>query len=123
MTDLNAEGDQLPLDPPRDDFTGHKGMIEAAVYLLNKLKNDKILERAFNHNPERGTKEFGLILVGHSLGAGTASILAILMKQEFRDLFCYSYSPPGGLLRYFLNGFSLCYNKFGKFMPIVFKSY
>lgn len=74
-------------------------MIQAAVYILDKLRNDHILDRAFNHNPERGTKEFGLVLVGHSLGAGTASILAILMKQEYADLVCFSYSPPGGLLR------------------------
>lgn len=39
-----------------------------------------------------------MTLVGHSLGAGTASILAVLLRQEYPDLLCFSYAPPGGLL-------------------------
>ncbi|CAO1396104.1 unnamed protein product [Diamesa serratosioi] len=98
LTDLNAEGECLPLNPPRDDFLAHKGMIHAAVYIKNKLKEENLIERAFRHNPVRGTQNFGLVLVGHSLGAGTAAILSILLKQEYDDLQCFSYSPPGGLL-------------------------
>ena len=43
---------------------------------------------------------YDLVLVGHSLGAGTAAILAILLRQEYPTLHCYAFSPPGGLLRY-----------------------
>lgn len=49
-------------------------------------------------DPSRGTTEFGLVLVGHSLGAGTAAILAILLKQDYPDLVCFAFAPPGGLL-------------------------
>lgn len=98
LTDLNAEGEPLPLNPPREDWLGHKGMVQAAVYIKNKLEEENLIEKALNHNAERGTPNFGLVLVGHSLGAGTASILAILMKQQYADLQCFSYSPPGGLL-------------------------
>ena len=49
---------------------------------------------------EKSSEKYELVLVGHSLGAGTAAILAILLQQEYTDLHCYSYSPPGGLLRY-----------------------
>ncbi|XP_052900649.1 diacylglycerol lipase-alpha [Anopheles moucheti] len=98
LTDLNAEGEPLPLNPPREDWLGHKGMVQAAIYIKQKLEEENLIQRALKHNPARGTHGFGLILVGHSLGAGTASILAILMKQQYDVLHCYSYSPPGGLL-------------------------
>ncbi|XP_053678204.1 diacylglycerol lipase-alpha [Anopheles nili] len=98
LTDLNAEGEPLPLNPPREDWLGHKGMVQAAIYIKQKLEEENLIQRALKHNPARGTQGFGLILVGHSLGAGTAAILAILMKQEYDVLHCYSYSPPGGLL-------------------------
>lgn len=47
----------------------------------------------------RGTKHYGLIVVGHSLGAGTAAILSFLLRPQYPSLKCFAYSPPGGLLR------------------------
>ncbi|CAG9814969.1 unnamed protein product [Phaedon cochleariae] len=98
LTDLNAEGETLPLSPPRDDWLGHKGMVQAAQYILEKLDEEQLIERAWSHKVERGTGDFGIVIVGHSLGAGTASILGILLRQRHPDLLCYCYSPPGGLL-------------------------
>ncbi|KNC27306.1 hypothetical protein FF38_08956 [Lucilia cuprina] len=98
LTDLNAEAEVLPLNPPRDDWLGHKGMVQAAIYIRNKLEEENIIRNAFNKNLERNTNTFGLVLVGHSLGAGTAAILAILMKADYPTLQCFAYSPPGGLL-------------------------
>ncbi|XP_055389650.1 diacylglycerol lipase-alpha isoform X2 [Condylostylus longicornis] len=98
ITDLNAEGEVLPLEPAREDWLGHKGMVQAAIYIKNKLEEENLIDKALQHNPDKGTEEFGLTLVGHSLGAGTAAILAILMKTQYPSLLCYSYSPPGGLL-------------------------
>lgn len=99
LTDLNAEGDVLPLEPREDDWLGHKGMVQAAVYIKNKLQEENLIQRAQQHNLERKTNQFGLVIVGHSLGAGTAAILSILLKPHYPTLVCYSYSPPGGLLR------------------------
>lgn len=48
----------------------------------------------------KGTMHYGLVIVGHSLGAGTAAILSFLLRPQYPTLHCYSYSPPGGLLRW-----------------------
>ncbi|XP_074029499.1 inactivation no afterpotential E [Leptinotarsa decemlineata] len=98
LTDLNAEGEPLPLNPPKEDWLGHKGMVQAAAYILEKLDEEQLVERAWAHNPDRETNSFELVIVGHSLGAGTASILGILLRERHPSLLCYCYSPPGGLL-------------------------
>jgi len=73
--------------------------VAAAVYMKSKLHEGGIIEKAFNSAPERGTLNYRLVLVGHSLGAGTAAILAVLLKEQYPTLQCYAFSPPGGLLR------------------------
>ncbi|XP_024082484.1 sn1-specific diacylglycerol lipase alpha isoform X2 [Cimex lectularius] len=99
LTDLNAESETLPLNPPREDWLGHKGMVQAAIYMKDKLEKENILNEAFAVAAnEKPNQRFALCLVGHSLGAGTAAILAILLRQNYPDLQCFAYSPPGGLL-------------------------
>jgi sn1-specific diacylglycerol lipase len=36
-----------------------------------------------------------MIVISNFIGGGTAAILAILLKQDFANLQCFSYSPPG----------------------------
>ncbi len=44
---------------------------------------------------------YGLMVAGHSLGAGTASILTLLLSEteKYSAVRCFAFSPPGGLLR------------------------
>ena len=48
-------------------------------------------------NPETGEKQ--LVIVGHSLGGGIASVLALLLKPLYPGLKCFAYSPPGCVFR------------------------
>jgi len=98
ITDLNAEGEPLPIKPVNEDWMGHKGMVDTASYIHQKLKSEGLLTKAWNWDRENGSHEFGLVCVGHSLGAGTASILAIMLKQDHPSTRCFAFSPPGGLL-------------------------
>ena len=77
-------------------------MVQAAVYIRKEITERLLLSDAFGFDRERGTdrgtERYELVIVGHSLGAGTAAILAILMQQQFPALHCYAFSPPGGLV-------------------------
>lgn len=95
-----------------------KGIVKAAINIKSELETNNILNQAFNYDKVNllsliasiimtnfyflkniNTNEYELLIVGHSLGAGVGSILAILLKNDYPNLKCFSYSPPGGLLR------------------------
>lgn len=41
---------------------------------------------------------YKLVVTGHSLGAGTAVILSMLLKNAFPGLHCYSFGTPGSVV-------------------------
>ncbi|KAK9811146.1 hypothetical protein WJX73_006499 [Symbiochloris irregularis] len=43
-------------------------------------------------------KGWKLVVTGHSLGAGAASLLTLQLKDRYPGLKCWAYSPPGGLV-------------------------
>ena len=45
-------------------------------------------------------EDYQLVLTGHSLGAGVASVLGVILKPHFPDLECYVFSTPGCIFRY-----------------------
>ena len=71
-------------------------MVDAAAYIYKKLKEEHLLTRAFALD---SAEDFDIVCVGHSLGAGAAAILAIMLRQEYTTTKCFCYSPPGGTLR------------------------
>ncbi|KAI1890097.1 hypothetical protein AGOR_G00169710 [Albula goreensis] len=98
LTDLTGDSERLPVEGHHGTWLGHKGMVYSAEYIKKKLEQEMILSQAFGRDLGRGTKHYGLVIVGHSLGAGTAAILSFLLRPQYPTLHCYSYSPPGGLL-------------------------
>uniref|UniRef100_A0A8C5PLC2 Diacylglycerol lipase-beta n=1 Tax=Leptobrachium leishanense TaxID=445787 RepID=A0A8C5PLC2_9ANUR len=93
LTDLSAECEHLHTQGVQGECFSHKGITQAAQYIYERLINDGILNQAFTIAPE-----YKLVIVGHSLGAGAASLLAIMLRNSFPTLKCYAFSPPGGLL-------------------------
>ncbi|MBN3277760.1 DGLB lipase, partial [Polyodon spathula] len=93
LTDLSADCENLLLEGVSGPCYAHKGIKQAANYIYKKLINDGILNQAFTIAPE-----YKLVITGHSLGAGTAAVLSILLRSAFPLLKCYAFSPPGGLL-------------------------
>ncbi|XP_029802709.1 sn1-specific diacylglycerol lipase beta isoform X2 [Suricata suricatta] len=93
LTDLSAESESLNLECGVQDCLAHKGISQAAGYVYQRLINDGILSQAFSIAPE-----YRLVVVGHSLGAGAAALLAIMLRSTHPQVRCYAFSPPGGLL-------------------------
>ncbi|XP_072574399.1 diacylglycerol lipase-alpha isoform X1 [Paramormyrops kingsleyae] len=98
LTDLTGDSERLPVEEQHGTWLGHKGMVFSAEYIKKKLEQEMILSQAFGRDLGKGTKHYGLVIVGHSLGAGTATILSFLLRHQYPTLHCYAYSPPGGLL-------------------------
>ncbi|XP_078274177.1 diacylglycerol lipase-beta [Rhinoraja longicauda] len=93
LTDMCADCGSLNISGMTGECVAHNGILQAATYIYKKLMNDGILNQAFAVVPE-----YRLVVTGHSLGAGAASILAILLHSSYPRLRCYAFSPPGGLL-------------------------
>lgn len=93
LTDLSAECENLSVEGVSGTCYAHKGICQAAHYIYKRLENDGILSQAFNIAPE-----YTLVITGHSLGAGAASLLAVLLRSTHPSLQCYAFSPPGGLM-------------------------
>ncbi|KAI8506667.1 hypothetical protein Bbelb_160940 [Branchiostoma belcheri] len=92
LTDLSAESETIDIEGVDGTFA-HKGILQAASFIHKKLEEENILANAFWKVPD-----YSLVVVGHSLGAGAASLLSILLRPAYPRLFCYAYSPPGGLM-------------------------
>ena len=81
-------------------------MYITAKHIFKYIVTEGVLERAFKEAHEQyhehcglEDKKYRLIITGHSLGGGVASVLSILLKPFYPDLFCYAFSPPGCIFR------------------------
>lgn len=90
ITDMIAVEENIDVAGNGDgDMRAHKGILRTAYWVQAVLKDKVILEKAFGQRPN-----YKLIILGHSLGAGCASLLSMLLREEYPNLHCYSYSPP-----------------------------
>ncbi|XP_005104352.1 diacylglycerol lipase-beta isoform X2 [Aplysia californica] len=93
LTDIWAVGAPLDIPGVEESFC-HSAMLDCAKYIESELKSLKLLDTAFSYLQQGAS----LVVTGHSLGAGVAALLAVLLRQEYPNLMCFSYSPPGGLM-------------------------
>jgi len=80
-------------------FHAHEGMIETARQIYKSFcKNSNRLNDGDSFLPN--DKTYPIVVTGHSLGGGVASILAFYVKflLGYKNVQVYAYGPPGGLL-------------------------
>eukprot|EP00112_Aurelia_sp_Birch-Aquarium-sp1_P019699 Seg493.3 transcript_id=Seg493.3/GoldUCD/mRNA.D3Y31 product="Sn1-specific diacylglycerol lipase alpha" protein_id=Seg493.3/GoldUCD/D3Y31 len=100
LTDVMIEEERIPVEGGDPTWMGHKGMIQSAQFVLDIIIKEGLLEKAFHCDTDRGTDSYGLTVVGHSLGAGVASILAFLLRPKYPALTCFAYSAVGSTFNY-----------------------
>ncbi|XP_026465455.1 sn1-specific diacylglycerol lipase beta-like [Ctenocephalides felis] len=93
ITDLVAGAESFTAQGLPPDSMAHRGMAMGAEYINGRLRDRKILDKAFQLYPE-----YGLVLTGHSLGAGVAVLLALKLRPRYPDVKVYAFSTPAGLL-------------------------
>lgn len=93
LTDLAAMTDPISVEGLPVGWTAHRGMLQSANFVLRQLESKEILKQTFMQYPN-----YHLVITGHSLGAGAAVLLSILLKPSYPKVRCFSFSPPGGLL-------------------------
>ncbi|RXG70254.1 Sn1-specific diacylglycerol lipase alpha, partial [Armadillidium vulgare] len=92
ITDLNAQSTLLVYDGLPSGCRAHKGMVNVAQFVKRKLDETNAIEEAMLRRDG-----YGLVITGHSLGAGAAVILSAMMRPLYPNLKCFAFSPPGGL--------------------------
>ena len=73
---LEEVGEEFGFDGT-DEFC-HRGMLEAAKYVHDDMEARRVLHKALEEHPE-----FDLKIIGHSLGAGVAAVLGLMMRKQY----------------------------------------
>ncbi|KAK2716488.1 hypothetical protein QYM36_006841 [Artemia franciscana] len=91
ITDLTCDNVVI-IEQRRPMYMGHRGKVECATRIKRQIK-DILLAVLEEHS------NYGLVVTGHSLGAGVAAILSLLLRNSgssrLSNLRCFAFSPPG----------------------------
>lgn len=104
MTDALATEEPLPAEVDGAALDDGEPRAHGGIYRVAELLRLALIEPL--HAMLVGTSAecagFALVLTGHSLGAGVAAVLALLIRTAWRgngvDVRCVAFAPPGGTL-------------------------
>lgn len=72
----------------------HGGVMTSARIVYRDLLRHGLLDKLLLGDAAR-FPGYNLRIVGHSLGAGAATLLSYMLRRKFAGLRCINYSPPG----------------------------
>ena len=73
-----------------DGGLAHEGMLRAAEWFVDNVV--PVLKRGLRDFPG-----YAPVVVGHSLGAGVATLVTYLLRNEMPELHCFAFASPGVL--------------------------
>jgi hypothetical protein len=99
MSDLTLNQTELNVLGERYRFDGagrycHKGILDCAEWVTEDLLKSGALDRLLL-NDDATHKDYQLRIVGHSLGAAAASIVALFLRSKFPAVRAVIYESPG----------------------------
>jgi len=74
----------------------HSGILTVAATIARELQGQGVLSALLGAGG--ACEGYELVVTGHSLGAGAAATLGLLLKAAFPPLRAICFSPPGGLV-------------------------
>lgn len=89
---LEALGEEFGFDG-HDQYC-HGGVMTSSRIVFRDLQRHGLLDKLLLGDAATHAG-YSLRIVGHSLGAGVATILSYTLRQKFEGLRCINYSPPG----------------------------
>ena len=92
---LEALGDEFGFNG-RDQYC-HGGVAMCARIVHRDLQRHGILEKLLLGDGAK-YRDYTLRVLGHSLGAGTATLISYMLRSKFPNLRCLNYSPPGATM-------------------------
>lgn len=90
---LSKYGDECEAFQNLNEYC-HRGFLESALWIYRDLQERGILEQLVGE-PSAPYHGYRMLVAGHSLGAGCAAILAVILHPTFEQLQCLCFSPPG----------------------------
>jgi len=93
--ELKSVGEKWGFDG--DGEYAHTGILTSAEWIRADLEKHGTLRKLMKDD-DAPYKDYMLRVTGHSLGAGCATFLGLMLRREYPDLRCLPYSPPGGLV-------------------------
>uniref|UniRef100_K3WLF6 sn-1-specific diacylglycerol lipase n=1 Tax=Globisporangium ultimum (strain ATCC 200006 / CBS 805.95 / DAOM BR144) TaxID=431595 RepID=K3WLF6_GLOUD len=95
LTDIQAHPEEIGMptgSSPREESSGgfvdafaHNGMLKAAMWIKDRIVGSLRILHA---------EGYQITLAGHSLGAGCAALLSVMLQKEFENLQCFAYAVP-----------------------------
>ncbi|KAL3796024.1 hypothetical protein HJC23_013081 [Cyclotella cryptica] len=71
----------------------HKGVLTRAKWMYNDMKENRVLKMLYSNDSRYNA--YNLVVVGHSLGGGCATVLSLMLRPNFPNLKCFAFEPPG----------------------------
>lgn len=89
--ELSSVGAKLGFDG--DQKYCHRGILRSTEWIYADLMKHGKLKEALNGE----YKNYRLVVVGHSLGAGCAAMLSVMLRPAYPNLRCLAFGPPGSV--------------------------